>query len=151
MTLVFWHWLILGAALVGLEAVVPGVFLLWFGIAGIATGLLLLTPLLFLLPDIPWQGQLLTFAALSVVSILVGRRVAARGGERNDHPHLNQPGNRLIGRDYTLQAPIADGRGTLSIQDNTWIIAGPDLPAGSRVRVTGVAEGELQVEAASQG
>ncbi len=151
MTIVYWHWLVLGAALVGLEAVVPGLFLLWFGIAGVATGLLLLTPVLLLLPTVPWQAQLLLFAVLSVISLLVARRLAARDGEGNDHPHLNQPGERSIGREYTLQEPIVDGHGTLSIQDSTWIIAGPDLPAGARVRVTAVAEGELQVEAASLG
>ncbi len=147
MTLVFWHWLVLGAALIGLEAILPGVFLLWFGIAGVATGVILLAPLLLVLP-VPWQGQVLLFAVLSVVSIVIGRRVAQRDAEHTDRPHLNQPDKRLVGREFTLQAPITDGSGTLSIQDNTWIVAGPDLPAGARVRVTALTDGELQVEAA---
>ena len=86
MTIVYWHWLVLGAALIGLEAVVPGMFLLWFGVAGVAAGLLLLAPVLFLLPVVPWQAQILLFAVLSVVSIVIGRRLAARDGESSDHP-----------------------------------------------------------------
>jgi membrane protein implicated in regulation of membrane protease activity len=33
----FWHWLIIGAALVGLELLTPGVFLIWLGAAGFIT------------------------------------------------------------------------------------------------------------------
>ena len=148
-TLLYWHWLVFGAALVGLEALLPGVFLLWLGVAGLVTGLLLLMPVLIVLPAAPWQGQVLLFALLSVVSIVVGRRLAARDADNNDHPHLNQPAKRIVGREYTLQMPIADGSGTLAIQGNTWIITGPDLPAGTRIRVVAVVEGALQVTPAA--
>ncbi|MHA1567669.1 MAG: NfeD family protein [Alphaproteobacteria bacterium] len=149
MTLLYWHWLVLGAALVALETVIPGVFFLWFGVAGLVTGVLLLMPVLIVLPAVPWQGQVLLFAILSVVSIIIGRRLADRDAANNDHPHLNQPAQRIVGREYTLQMPIADGSGTLSIQGNTWIITGPDLPAGTRIRVVALVEGELQVTPAA--
>jgi len=148
-TILYWHWLVLGAGLVGLEALIPGVFLLWFGIAGLVTGLLLLTPVLLVFPAVPWQGQVLLFAVLSVASIILSRRLTARDAARNDHPHLNQPAQRIVGREYTLQTPIAEGSGTLTIQDNTWIITGPDLPAGTRIRVIAVVAGELQVTPAA--
>ncbi len=148
-TIVYWHWLVLGAGLVGLEALIPGVFLLWFGIAGLVTGLLLLTPVLLVFPAVPWQGQVLLFAVLSVASIILSRRLADRDAARNDHPHLNQPAQRIVGREYTLQTAIAAGSGTLAIQDNTWIITGPDLPAGTRIRVVAVVGGELQVTPAA--
>ena len=35
-----WAWIILGLALIGLELLAPGVFLLWLGLAAIATGLI---------------------------------------------------------------------------------------------------------------
>jgi len=39
-----WSWLILGLLLLVGEAVVPGVFLVWFGAAGIVVGLLTVGP-----------------------------------------------------------------------------------------------------------
>ena len=36
-----WFWLILGLALLGLEVVVPGMILMWFGIGALITGALL--------------------------------------------------------------------------------------------------------------
>ena len=41
-TLVYWHWLALAAAFVALEIVVPGVFLIFLGIASATVGFVLL-------------------------------------------------------------------------------------------------------------
>ena len=38
-------------------------------------------------------------------------------------------------REFTLEKPIVDGAGTVRIDDTIWRVAGPDAPAGSRVRV----------------
>ena len=35
-----WAWIILGVVLIGLELPAPGVFLVWLGLAAIATGLI---------------------------------------------------------------------------------------------------------------
>ena len=76
MPLVFWHWLILGVGLVVLEALLPGVYLLWFGVAAIVTGLLTLPGLLTaVLPEPSWQLQVGVFAVLCFISVVVGRRV----------------------------------------------------------------------------
>ena len=36
---------------------------------------------------------------------------------------------------FTLEKPIIDGSGTVRIDDTIWRVAGPDAPAGSRVRI----------------
>jgi membrane protein implicated in regulation of membrane protease activity len=41
----------------------------------------------------------------------------------------------MIGRVFTLEKPIIDGAGTVRIDDTVWRVAGPDTPAGSRVRI----------------
>ena len=41
----------------------------------------------------------------------------------------------MIGREFTLEKPIVDGTGTVRIDDTIWRVAGPDAPAGSKVRV----------------
>ena len=38
----FWHWWVLGVALIIVESLAPGFFFLWMGVAAGATGVLLL-------------------------------------------------------------------------------------------------------------
>ena len=52
-TLTYWHWWILGVALIVLEMFAPGTFFLWMGIASGLVGFILL-----LAPELGWQYQL---------------------------------------------------------------------------------------------
>jgi membrane protein implicated in regulation of membrane protease activity len=47
-----------------------------------------------------------------------------------------------------LERGIVDGRGRVQIADAFWEVAGPELPAGAHVRVTGADGMTLTVEAA---
>jgi len=47
-----------------------------------------------------------------------------------------------------LERAIVDGRGRVQIADAFWEVAGPELPAGVQVRVTGADGMTLTVEAA---
>ena len=142
-----WNWMILGTVLLALEILTPGVYLLWLGIAAIVTGLIS-----FVLGDAGfwvWQVQILVFLVLSIVSVLVGRRVFPTTGTADtDQPLLNQRELQLVGRTAVLQEPIAEGRGRVRLGDTLWRVNGPDLPAGARVRVVSAANGELTVEPA---
>ncbi len=51
----------------------------------------------------------------------------------------------LVGREYTLWKPLAAGKGTLRVGGIDWALSGPDVPAGARVRVTGVQGSTLTV------
>ncbi|MCV9966471.1 NfeD family protein [Pararhizobium sp. BT-229] len=141
-----WSWWVLGLALLAAEVVAPGVFLVWIGIAAILTGVVSL--LLWEVGFWVWQAQLVFFAILSVVAVFVGRRLLARSTDTSDEPLLNQRGARLIGRTAVLEHPIAEGRGRIRLDDTTWTVNGPDLPAGSRVKVVGSSGGRLTVESA---
>ncbi|MDO9062896.1 MAG: NfeD family protein, partial [Bradyrhizobium sp.] len=44
--------------------------------------------------------------------------------------------------------PIIDGSGTVKIDDTIWRVAGPDAPAGSRVRIVQADGASLTVAAA---
>ena len=147
----FWHWLILGVALAALEAVLPGIFLIWLGIAAIATGLILLPlPPLLLLPAIPWQAQVAIFAVLSVVSVLIGVRFDQKSRKKLSGSFLNRRGHRHVGKELVLDTAIMGGaKGQVSIGDTVWHVTGPDLPSGARVRVTGVEGAALVVEPAN--
>ena len=61
MTILWYHWLILGMLLILGEMLLPSFTLLWFGLAALLTGLLLL-----LLPSIGLSIQLLFWAMASI-------------------------------------------------------------------------------------
>jgi inner membrane protein len=128
-TLGTWNCLIFGFILMALELSAPGVFMFWLGLAALLVGLLsfVFTP--------SWQTQLLMFAVLSVAAVPLWRRFAQKSTASKSNPFLNRRTDALVGREFTLEKPIVDGSGTVRIDDTIWRVAGPDAPAGSRVRV----------------
>ena len=86
-------WILAGLLLLVAELVLPGVFLLWIGLAAIGTGavLLLATP--------GFAAAVLVFLALLGGGHLARRSGAGRAGRR---PTVNTPGSGLIGRTGTL-------------------------------------------------
>lgn len=141
-----WSWIVLGAILLVLEILVPGVFLLWIGIAAILTGAMSLQ--LVHLALWGWQTQVIVFLVLSVIAALVGKRVMAASEGDTDQPLLNRRAEQLVGRAATLESPIVDGYGRVRLGDTVWRVTGPDLPAGTKVRVAAAKDGTLAVVAA---
>jgi hypothetical protein len=135
-----WGWLILAAVLVALDIAAPGLFLVWFGAAAGLTGLAVLAA------PIPPAWQLVLFSALSVLSLIIGRTFFSPAKIETEQPLLNQRGAQLIGQTFTLEAPIAGGRGRITSGDVIWIVEGPDLDAGARVTVTGADGSKLRVQ-----
>lgn len=129
----FWHWWIVAVVLVIIEILAPSFFALWMAIAAFLTGLALL-----LMPQLAWEYQLLMFAVLSVFSIVMWRRYYLKNPIQSDQPNLNRRGEQYIGRLVTLQVPIVDGVGKIKLDDSTWKITGPECPAGTKVRITGL-------------
>jgi inner membrane protein len=138
-----WAWIILGVVLIGLELAAPGVFLLWLGLAAVATGLV------DGMAGLSWQASTLLFAALSVVAVLVGRALS-RPDVSRETSSLNRRGAALVGRIFVLEAPINAGEGRIRVDDSSWRVKGPDQPAGASVRVVRVEGATLMVEAAER-
>ena len=141
-TLAYWDWFIAGVVLVILEVFAPGAVFLWLGIAAGVVG-----AVVFFAPYLDWKFQFTLFAVLSVVSIVVSRRYLKRRPLETDHPNLNRRGAQYVGRDLILDAALSGGRGRLRVDDTTWRVEGPDLPAGAKVRVTAVNGATLKIEA----
>ncbi|MGA7803900.1 NfeD family protein [Bradyrhizobium sp.] len=142
-TLGTWNWLIFGVILMALELLAPGVFLFWLGLAALLVGLVSFV----LLPA--WQMQLLMFAVFAAAAVPVWLRLARSNGAGTlSHPFLNRRADALVGRVFTLEKPIIDGSGTVRIDDTVWRVAGPDTPAGSRVRIVRADGANLTVAAA---
>jgi inner membrane protein len=142
-TLGSWNWLIFGVLLMTLELLAPGVFLFWLGLAALLVGLLSFAI------DLSWQTQFLMFAVFAACAVPLWRRIALSGtAVSRSNPFLNKRADALIGRVFTLEKPIIDGSGTVRIDDTIWRVAGPDTPAGSRVRIVQADGASLTVTAA---
>ena len=141
-TLGSWNWLIFGFVLMGLELLAPGVFMFWLGLAALLVGLLSFA----INPS--WQTQFLMFAVFAVAAVPLWRRVArSNSGVSASNPFLNKRTDAMVGRVFTLEKPIIDGTGTVRIDDTIWRVAGPDAPAGSRVKIVQADGASLTVAA----
>jgi inner membrane protein len=134
-----WAWVIAGLVAAVGEVLLPGIFLIWLGLAAIATGLLAAAV------DLTWPVQLVAFAIFALLAVLAGRRLA-----RHPVPDLNRRGHDLVGRTFSLDAPLHEGTGRLRQGDTSWRVVGPDLPAGARVRVVRLDGTTLVVEPATE-
>ncbi|MCF7967545.1 MAG: NfeD family protein [Methylococcaceae bacterium] len=129
--LVFWHWWSLGAILLIVELLVPGMFFIWMGESAFVVG-----AVLWLFPGIDFEHQVILFSVLSVLSVAVFRRYLQRRPIESDRPLLNQRTAQYVGRVFTLEEPIVNGRGKIHVDDSTWRVEGEDCPQGTKVRVT---------------
>lgn len=137
-----WNWLIFGVVLMALETLAPGVFLFWLGLAALLVGLLS-----FVFHP-AWQAQLVMFAVFAAAAVPIWRRLARPKADQNASPYLNKRTEALLGREFTLEKPIIDGSGTVRLGDTVWRVAGPDTPAGTKVKVVQVDGANLTVAAA---
>jgi membrane protein implicated in regulation of membrane protease activity len=145
-----WSWIVLGCVLLALEIVLPGFFLLWIGLAALVTGALSLFPglLTLVLWDSSWwswQVQVVVFLVLAVLFGYGGSRLMRPRRGDSDQPLLNRRSEQLVGKIATLTEPIKDGRGRVRIGDTMWRVSGPDLPAGTQVRVKGATATDLEL------
>ena len=61
---------------------------------------------------------------------------------------LNRRAETYVGRVFTLEKPIINAVGHVRIDDTIWRVSGPDIPAGSRVRIVRTEGANLFVEPA---
>ncbi len=134
-----WIWFVLGGVLLVAELFAPGAFLVWLGLAAFATGLIAFVG------GIGWQSEVVAFAALAVLAVILGRRFSPRPGQSSDRPFLNRRAESYVGRAFTLDQPIVGGIGRVRIDDTVWRVEGPDLSAGRDVRVVAVDGATLRV------
>jgi membrane protein implicated in regulation of membrane protease activity len=133
-------WGCLAFGLIALEVMAPGVFMLWLGFAAGAVMLLVL-----LLPGkISMLWQAVAFALISMALIPAYRHFLGRN-PASDRPLLNKRSVQLVGHVYPLATAIVSGRGQIKVGDALWTVVGPDLPVGTRVRVTSADSMTLEV------
>lgn len=136
-----WSWVVGGLVLLALELVVPGGIFLWLGFSAIVTGIA------SALIVIDWPVQVLIFGVLAVASVAIWLRIRPHG-KPSDRPFLNRRANRYVGQEVVLAEPILDGFGRVILDDTTWRVSGPNLPAGQKIRIIDADGALLKVEAA---
>ncbi|MDH1264513.1 NfeD family protein [Pseudomonas sp. GD03944] len=140
----FWDWLAFGTLLLILEVFGAGGYLLWIGVAAAGVGVLT-----YVFPEMPWPLQFVLFGVLSVATAVFWWRRQRTAAKPSDQPGLNRRGSELLGRQFALHEAIISGRGKIKAGDSLWLVTGPDLPAGSAVKVIGQDGVLLKVEAAA--
>lgn len=138
----YWAWLGAGFVFLILETFAPGAVFLWMGVAAFVVGIATLAW------PAPWTLQAVAFGVLALAALFAYRRWQ-RAHPVSAAPKLNRRGEAYVGRRFTLVEPIVDGIGRLRVDDTQWRISGPDLPAGTAVRVIRADGATLRVVATS--
>jgi inner membrane protein len=137
----FWTWGIIAGSLLVLELIVPVTFFLWPGIAAFLVGIIT-----YFIPSMPLEWQFLLFGVLGLGSAVFWQYRLRRYVTPTSLPSLNHRGVTTVGRILTLTKPIEDGFGVEKLDGVYWKLEGPDLPKGSKVKVTALKDGLLSVE-----
>ena len=135
-----WIWAIAGLVLLIAEIVAPGFFLVFLGVAAIATGLF---TLLF---DLSLAPQLVLFVIYTALAVLIGKRWYAEPNHADQSIRLNDPSERMVGKSVTVVDPVDEHGGRVRVGDGEWSARGGPAAAGARVRVIAVDGNCLLVE-----
>jgi inner membrane protein len=131
----WWFWIVLGLALSALELATPaGIFIIFFGVAALAVGLLTLAG-----AGGPTWVQWLLFPVLALVSLRVFRRpILNRLGMGTGHDNVDT----LVGEVAVATEAIGPGaHGRAELRGATWSARNVDTAAvapGQRCRVVAV-------------
>lgn len=135
----YWYWFALCLILLIVEMAGTGGYLLWVAIAAGFTG-----GLLWLVPALSWQWQLVFFSVTSVICALAWWKYQRLHPAVVDEPLLNKRSAQYIGRVFTLSDPVENGRGKIRVDDSFWeVSASEDLPAGTRVKVVSLEHDQI--------
>ncbi len=143
MELVWWHWLVLGMVLIGIEMMTPTFFLLWFGLGALLVGALVaVTPLGF-------AAQVLAWAAASLVMTVTWMKYF----KNPNRTAAGQAKEGVLGVTGLVSRAIPDmGKGEILFQrpvlgSDRWpAVADRAINAGEKARIVDVMGQTLKVE-----
>jgi membrane protein implicated in regulation of membrane protease activity len=144
MTLLWWHWMVLGIVLVLLELAVPAFFLIWFGVGAIIVGIALLA-----VPALAFEWQIATWIACSLGFIWLWFKVFKPNFHKTT---AGMSRGALVGEIGLVTRDIRPfEKGQIRFQkpilgDETWeALAEEEIRTGVRVRVLDVEGNTLKV------
>ncbi|WP_317930091.1 NfeD family protein [Halioxenophilus sp. WMMB6] len=146
MEIVYWHWVVMGVALILSELALTTFFILWFGVAAIIVGGILL-----LWPQLPLTWQILLWTILSVILAFAWFKYLKPLSVDRTKAGLSR--EAILGEiGQVILLPNAERRGRMRfpvpiLGDDEWlIIVDEGVAIGDRVRVVDVVGNALVVE-----
>ena len=144
MAIEWWHWIVLGFALIIAELAVPQFVLIWFGLGGLLVGLVLVV-----LPGLGVTAQFLLWTLASLAMIVLWFRVFKRGAHKT---RIGMSDANVVGEVGVLTRGVEPfQRGSVRFQkplmgSEVWdCIADESIRANDRVRVTSIEGNILKV------
>ena len=139
----WWHWIVVGIALVLAELVIPSFFIVWFGFGALLTGLLALAF------DLSLTAQLATWTLASLAMVGLWFRVFKQSFVKT---RVGTADGEVIGEIGLLVSAVAPfERGKVRFQrpvlgSEEWVcLADAAIAAGERVKVVSVEGSFLKV------
>jgi membrane protein implicated in regulation of membrane protease activity len=140
----WWHWIVLGIALVLLELAVPAFFLVWFGAAALIVGIVLLA-----VPALGFEWQILVWVAFSLALVWLWFKVFKPGFFKT---RAGMSRGAVVGEIGLVTRDIRPfEKGQIRFQkpvqgSETWeALAEEEIRTGERVRVLDVEGNTLKV------
>lgn len=138
----WWHWIILGLCLVGLELIVPSFTIIWFGFGALVVGLVMLFWI-----DIPIAWQVF-FWSIASICFTVLWFICFKPNKNRTHAGMSKEG--IVGETGIIIRGTEDsyGRGTIRFRisvlgaDEWSCFAEEVLKVGDSVRVVDI-EGQI--------
>ena len=141
----YWHWLVLGLALISLEVFVPSFVTLWFGLGAVFVGILC-----WVLPDLPTWAQILIWAVDSTVLVLIWFLLIQPRMLKNQQKNLSL--ERIQGETGSVKiVPTENRKGVVRFTtplcgSDEWDFESEDtLRVGDRVKIVDFDENTLKV------
>ena len=138
----FWHWWVAAAIFIVIEMLDGSGHFIWLGLSAAIVGALSWAI------GMSWQVEMFLFALFSILAIFGWKAYKKKNPEENLYPTLNRRGSGYIGRTFTLSESIVDGTGKVNVDDTIWIVRGPDMDSGTKIKVIDLDGTAFVVEAA---
>ncbi len=144
--LLYWHWIVIGIALMLMEIFIGSFFIFWFGAAAVAVGLILLVT-----PNVALVAQLLIWGALSTGFAVAWFKFLKPLSKDRTKAGLSR--EALLGEiGQVLSPPNGDSKGMLRfpaplLGNDEWLIISQDqLQIGDRASVIDLSGNSLIVK-----
>ena len=138
-----WGWLTFGMLLMILELIIPGTFIVWFGLGAVATGIVCA------FVSLSVSGQIAVFTVCSTISVFFGSFVYKRifGANKEVGQQDKVGAQKYIGQSFKVVEAIEEGKGKVAVGDTVWLAqSSQDIAKGRRVKVVDVKGTILIVE-----
>ncbi len=141
----YWHWIVLGIALMAMEILLPSFVALWFGAAAVIVGVLLL-----FIPSLSVAIQVVLWVIFSIIFTWLWFRIMQPLAIDKTKAGLSR--EAIVGEiGQVLSAPTTERRGTLRFSvpilgaDEWPFICSDEVASGDRVRVSDISGNDLIV------